>query len=282
MRRGSSLVSSLVAARRCGSRGIHFSASSVKSIMAAMEILVIWIVVAVVAAIVASNRGRSGAGWFFLCLLATPLAILVLLALPTLKPPEPQFEPTAVLKGFPYRLRGDGTVDAMMTGGLVHFHNMDLFHAAAEGRDADSVGAEFPDELHGYSYRVEKDGSVSAVDRRGPALNSAIGEVFGRLRRGQISGWRRLRRAQSCSIKAFLNPPLHYGLMFRLVAINCVKTGERLVLSFVPTALYSGQTPRKRKGVKEMSKDFVYGALTLLLAVGVVIALVFFQGKFSV
>jgi hypothetical protein len=41
-------------------------------------------------------------------------------------------------------------------------------------------------------------------------------------------------------------------------------------------------TPRKTKRVKEMSKDFVYGALTLLLAVGLVAALVFFQGQFSV
>jgi hypothetical protein len=41
-----------------------------------MEILVIWTVVAIVAAIVAGNKGRSGAGWFFLCLLLTPLALL--------------------------------------------------------------------------------------------------------------------------------------------------------------------------------------------------------------
>jgi hypothetical protein len=31
-----------------------------------------------------------------------------------------------------------------------------------------------------------------------------------------------------------------------------------------------------------MPKDFVYGALTLLLAVGLVPALMFFQGQFSV
>ena len=132
---------------------MRFSASSVRSIMPTMEVFIIilcWIVVPIVAAIVASNKGRSGAGWFFLCLLLTPLAILVLLALPTLKPPEPQFEPTAVLKGFPYRLRENGTVDAMMTGGLIHFHNVDLFRAAAEGRDADSAmeaaGSPRPDE----------------------------------------------------------------------------------------------------------------------------------------
>jgi hypothetical protein len=55
-----------------------------------MEWLVVWIVLAFVGAIVASNRGRSGAGWFFLCLLLTPLMLLVLLALPTRKLPQPQ------------------------------------------------------------------------------------------------------------------------------------------------------------------------------------------------
>jgi len=35
-------------------------------------------------------------------------------------------------------------------------------------------------------------------------------------------------------------------------------------------------------GEGKMSKDWVYGALTLLLAAGLVAALMFFQGKFSV
>jgi hypothetical protein len=51
-----------------------------------MEFLAIWIILA----IVANNKGRSGVGWFFLCLLLTPLVILVLLALPTLKRTEAQ------------------------------------------------------------------------------------------------------------------------------------------------------------------------------------------------
>jgi hypothetical protein len=55
-----------------------------------MEILIIWVVLAIVGAIVASNKGRSGAGWFFLCLLLTPVVILILLALPSLKRPEPR------------------------------------------------------------------------------------------------------------------------------------------------------------------------------------------------
>ncbi len=55
-----------------------------------LEILTLWIVVAIVAAIVASNKGRSGLGWFLLCVLLTPLAILILLVLPSLKPADPQ------------------------------------------------------------------------------------------------------------------------------------------------------------------------------------------------
>jgi len=54
-----------------------------------------------------------------------------------------------------------------------------------------------------------------------------------------------------------------YRLMSRLVAITCVETDEKLVLSFV-------------------SRDFVYGAMTLLLAAGLVAALTFLQGAFSV
>ncbi len=94
-----------------------------------------------------------------------------------------------------------------------------------------------------------------------------------------LAAWRSSPPCGVPGVKAFLNTALHYGFIFRLAAIDCVKTGEKLLLSFV---LYFGQIPRKRKGVKEMSKDFVYGALTLLLAVGLVTALMFFQGKFSV
>ena len=42
-----------------------------------MEFLTIWIILAIVGAIVANNKGRSGVGWFFLCLLLTPVVILV-------------------------------------------------------------------------------------------------------------------------------------------------------------------------------------------------------------
>jgi hypothetical protein len=46
------------------------------------------------------------------------------------------FEAEAVLRGFPYRVRENGSIEAMMAGGLVHFRDMEQFLAAAEGRDA--------------------------------------------------------------------------------------------------------------------------------------------------
>lgn len=52
-------------------------------------LFVVWVVVAITAAIVANNKGRSGLGWFLLCFLLTPLAILPLLALgPKARPPR--------------------------------------------------------------------------------------------------------------------------------------------------------------------------------------------------
>jgi hypothetical protein len=47
-------------------------------------IILFWIIVPICAAIVAGNKGRSGAGWFFITLLLSPAAILILLALPAL------------------------------------------------------------------------------------------------------------------------------------------------------------------------------------------------------
>jgi hypothetical protein len=55
-----------------------------------MTILTIWIVVAIVAAIIARNKGRSVFGWFLLCLFLTPLAVLILVVLPSRKTVEAQ------------------------------------------------------------------------------------------------------------------------------------------------------------------------------------------------
>lgn len=96
-----------------------------------MGILVIWIVVVIVGSIIAGNRGRSSGGWFFVCLLC-PLAILVLLALPSLKEP-PQFEAEALYKGAPYRAKSGGRIEAMLPGGDVVFRNMEEFTTAIDG-----------------------------------------------------------------------------------------------------------------------------------------------------
>jgi tetratricopeptide (TPR) repeat protein len=53
--------------------------------MAIVALIVVWIVIAVVGAIIADNKGYNSAGWFFICLLL-PVAILIILAYPTLKP----------------------------------------------------------------------------------------------------------------------------------------------------------------------------------------------------
>ena len=59
-------------------------------------------------------------------------------------------------------------------------------------------------------------------------------------------------------------------------------TRSRRVTTGLTIPIYLAQPLEKEKGVEEMSKDFVYGALTLLLAVGLIAALMFFQGEFSV
>jgi uncharacterized membrane protein YhdT len=55
-----------------------------------MGIFVIWSVFAFLVGIAASSRGRSGAGWFLLAVIISPLiAILFVLALPNLKHQAP-------------------------------------------------------------------------------------------------------------------------------------------------------------------------------------------------
>lgn len=49
-----------------------------------MTLVIIWIFCAIVSAIIASNKGRSGVGWFFLGLLLGPFGFAVAL-LPTIK-----------------------------------------------------------------------------------------------------------------------------------------------------------------------------------------------------
>jgi hypothetical protein len=129
-----------------------------------MEWVFIYFALAVIVGVAANTRGRSGLGWFMLALIISPLISgLLVLALPrvevatelsieserlttehqtvSLQPDNP-FEPEGVLRGFPYRVRENGAIEAMMTGGLVRFRDMEQFLAAAEGRDA--VQAKIP------------------------------------------------------------------------------------------------------------------------------------------
>jgi hypothetical protein len=60
------------------------------------------------------------------------------------------------------------------------------------------------------------------------------------------------------------------------------KTAKGWQLSLTIPICYC-RTPRKKeKGEGEMSKDFVCGALTLLLAVWLIATLMFLQGEFAV
>jgi hypothetical protein len=127
-----------------------------------MGIFVIWSVFAFLVGIAASSRGRSGAGWFLLAVIISPLiAILFVLALPNLKHqalltriakpealPLPRagiggkstrvtvdrtprlFEPDGIYAGVPYRVASDGSIDAIMQGAMVKFRDFDKFTGA--------------------------------------------------------------------------------------------------------------------------------------------------------
>lgn len=71
------------------------------------------------------------------------------------------------MAGTPYRLLPYGAVEAMTKGGLVRFQNIDQFRAAAEGSDFKTEdllsSARFDGEVDGTPYRINKDGSVTAM-----------------------------------------------------------------------------------------------------------------------
>ena len=63
------------------------------------------------------------------------------------------------------------------------------------------------------------------------------------------AAWRSSPPCGVPGVKAFLNTALHYGLMFRLAAIDCVKTGEKLLLSSrADTPIFRANPSKKKRG----------------------------------
>lgn len=125
-----------------------------------MEIVLLWFGFAFIVAIAAGSRGRSGAGWFMLAVIISPLiALIVVLVMPNLRNEEllrrhsnggqlqsvgpggqstrvsidrsPQpFEPDGVYAGVPYKVNPDGSIHAIMQGATVKFRDFDKFVGA--------------------------------------------------------------------------------------------------------------------------------------------------------
>jgi hypothetical protein len=114
-----------------------------------MNIFVFWLLLALVVGIAAGSRGRSGFGWFILAVILSPLIGLILvLVLPNLRherliasaaesrdreSPSAAFELDGVYAEVPYRVLGDGSVEALMQGGIVRFRSADHLFASLGG-----------------------------------------------------------------------------------------------------------------------------------------------------
>lgn len=115
-----------------------------------MEILfflILWFVISVVIAGAASNRGRSGFGWFLLSFFFSPLlAGILLLLLPDLVKDKLErralhqqtissqpFEPDGFYDGVPYRVHRDGSIEALVNGSRLRFRTMEKFTGMVGG-----------------------------------------------------------------------------------------------------------------------------------------------------
>jgi hypothetical protein len=85
---------------------------------------------------------------------------------------ERPFTPDGIYAGAPYRAERDGSITAMMSGGVVAFRSVEQFQAAMEGktfRDDDAIDPrvieKYPQESGDLRYRVERDGRVFAWSR---------------------------------------------------------------------------------------------------------------------
>src|ERR1035437_489046 len=134
--------------------------------MALFSIIFFWFMFSLIVGVAANTRGRNGVGWFFISMLISPLiAGLFVLALGRVEkiqidkaakrsPPrmfhtrtsEPglaaqgrgPFEPEGVYGGIPFRRLQTGAVDAMMSGGLVRFKDLEHFQAAVSGKTSNA------------------------------------------------------------------------------------------------------------------------------------------------
>jgi hypothetical protein len=128
-----------------------------------MAVFVFWLLLAFVVAIAANSRGRSGAGWFVLSVILSPLIGLILvLVLPNLRHERltaeaaesrdrngsarsTPFELDGVYAEVPYRVLGDDSVEALMQGGVVRFRSADhLFRALGRGSPIETAPIQEP------------------------------------------------------------------------------------------------------------------------------------------
>ncbi len=101
-------------------------------------VLVVWVVAAIIAAIIAEKKNRSIMGWVLLCVLLSPLALLVLLALEPLKNTveDPGYGSGAVLPPPPAAASDDKTcpmcAEQVKAAALICKHCRHEFAPAAE------------------------------------------------------------------------------------------------------------------------------------------------------
>ncbi|WP_157450528.1 hypothetical protein [Bradyrhizobium sp. ARR65] len=131
-----------------------------------MLVFISWIILTGLVAAAAEARGRGFIAWFIVALFLSPvLGILLLLLFPNLKhdrlleaaiaqrqrPPPPKasflgrsdrvtidrtprpFEPDGVYAGVPYKVKADGSIEAIMQGAVVRFRDFEKFTGSIGG-----------------------------------------------------------------------------------------------------------------------------------------------------
>jgi hypothetical protein len=100
-----------------------------------MEVIfVFWLLCAVGVGAIASSKGRSGVGWFFLAVIISPLIALIIVAV--IGQPVPVLSADRTYFGVPYEERRSGEVFAMIDGGRMRFKGIREFITMMEERNA--------------------------------------------------------------------------------------------------------------------------------------------------